>query len=92
MRMSDEQVRILSSLMDEIKDALIDYSVKYETEVVDENGINELILTVKFFNDKVVHLRFDLETRKMEEGEDAWEDATDLAIWRKIAFELARRY
>lgn len=91
MMMKQEAINTLAVLQDAIQSAFGDYGLDTNIEIDDANGFMEMVVDVEFYGDVTAHLSFNLETGKLIAGEDSEEAVDDAAVWRQLAFALARQ-
>ena len=91
MKMTNDRLQQLAMLQDAIQSAFGDYGLDTNSEIDDPNGFMEMVVDVEFHGDVTAQLSFNLETGKLITGEDGEETVDDAAVWRQLAFALARQ-
>lgn len=91
MKMTNDMLQTLAMLQDAIMAAFVDYGLDTNIEIDDANGFMEMVVDVEFYGDVTAQLSINLETGKLITIEGEEETVDDAAVWRQLAFALARQ-
>lgn len=91
MKMTQGMIQTLADAQDAIQSAFGDYGLDANIEIDDATGFMEMVVDIEFCGDVTAQLSINLETGKLVTGEDSEETVHDAAIWRRLAFVLAKQ-